>query len=44
MGTVLVGGIIVLLVTLAVRSMIRDKKMGKSCQCGSDCSGCKGCH
>lgn len=32
------------IVAVAVRSMIRDKKAGKSCGCGGDCSRCKGCH
>ena len=28
---------------LAVRSVIRAKKSGKSCSCGCDCSRCGGC-
>ncbi|MCM1157218.1 MAG: FeoB-associated Cys-rich membrane protein [Bacteroidales bacterium] len=44
MGTVLVSAILVGIVALAVRSMIRDKKSGKSLQCGGDCSACRGCH
>lgn len=44
MGTAFVGGIVILLVVLAVRSMIKDKKSGKSLQCGGDCSQCRGCH
>lgn len=44
MGTVIVGAIVAGLVALAIRSMIRDKKNGKSLQCGGDCSQCKGCH
>lgn len=32
------------IVLLAVRSMIRDRKAGKSCGCGGDCGRCKGCH
>ncbi|MDE6435627.1 MAG: FeoB-associated Cys-rich membrane protein [Lachnospiraceae bacterium] len=44
MGTVIVGTIVVAIVALAVASMIRDKKNGKSIQCGGDCSSCKGCH
>lgn len=44
MGTVFVGAIVAGLVALAIRSMIRDKKNGKSLQCGGDCSQCKGCH
>lgn len=30
-------------VILAIRSMIRAKKAGKSCSCGGDCSRCSGC-
>lgn len=48
-GAMLMGNVIVLLivvgaVVLAVRSMIRDKKKGKSLQCGGDCKHCSGCH
>jgi hypothetical protein len=32
-------------VALIVRSMVRDKKAGKSIQCGGDCKNCGGhCH
>lgn len=45
MGTFIVGIIIAGIVALAVRSMIRDKKSGKSLQCGCDCKNCSGhCH
>lgn len=45
MGTIIVGGIVVLVVCLVIRSMIRDKKQGKSIQCGGDCKHCGGhCH
>ncbi|HIY00883.1 MAG TPA: FeoB-associated Cys-rich membrane protein [Candidatus Blautia faecipullorum] len=45
MGTVIVLAVLVLIVGLIVRSMIRDKKNGKSLQCGGNCSGCGGhCH
>lgn len=45
MGTVIVLAIIAAAVGLAVRSMIKDKKSGKSLQCGGDCSHCGGhCH
>ena len=37
MGTVVVGIIVAGVVALAVRSMVRDKKNGKSIQCGGDC-------
>ncbi len=42
MGTVIVLAIVA--AALAIRSMIKDKKAGKSIQCGGDCSRCGGCH
>lgn len=44
MGTFVVGMIVLVVVILAIRSMIKDKKAGKSLQCGGDCSKCRGCH
>lgn len=45
MATLLVGAVLLGLVALIVRSMIRDKKNGKSLQCGGDCRKCGGhCH
>ena len=44
MGTVLVLLGLAAIVALIIRSMIKDKKAGKSLQCGGDCSKCKGCH
>lgn len=45
MGTVITLAIVAAAVALAIRSMIRDKKSGKSLQCGGDCSHCGGhCH
>lgn len=44
MGTAIVGGIVIAIVVLAVISIIKDKKNGKSIQCGGDCSKCRGCH
>lgn len=44
MGTIVVLAIVVLAVGLAVRSMVKDKKQGKSIQCGGDCKHCGGCH
>ena len=45
MGTFIIGIIVLALVALAVRSMIKDKKSGKSIQCGGDCKHCGGnCH
>ncbi len=43
MGTVIVLAIVAA-AALAIRSMIKDKKAGKSIQCGGDCSRCGGCH
>lgn len=42
MGTFIVSVILVGIVCLIVRSMIRDKKNGKSLQCGGDCKHCGG--
>ncbi len=45
MGTFIVGGILLVVVALILASMIRDKKNGKSIQCGGDCRHCGGrCH
>lgn len=45
MATALVVIVLIILVALAVRSMVRNKKNGKSLQCGGDCSKCGGhCH
>lgn len=44
MGTAIVLVIVAAAVAFAVRSMIKDKKSGKSLQCGGDCSRCGGCH
>ena len=45
MGTWIVGGILVVIIALVIRVMIRDKKNGKACGCGTDCKGCSGsCH
>jgi hypothetical protein len=45
MGTIVVGLIVLAVVALAVRSMVKDKKAGKSIQCGGDCSHCgRNCH
>ena len=42
MGTFIVGAILIIIVGLIVAGMIRDKKKGKSLQCGHDCSKCGG--
>ena len=39
-GTVLVVAVLVLIVFLIVRSMLRDKKAGRS-SCGSNCAHCQ---
>ena len=45
MGTAVVGLLLIIVVSLVIRSMIRDKKNGKSLQCGCDCKHCSGhCH
>lgn len=45
MGTFIVGLLVAGVVALVLRSMIRDKKNGKSIQCGGDCKHCGGhCH
>lgn len=44
MGTVIVLAVVAGAVALAVRSMIKDKKAGKSTHCGGDCGHCGGCH
>ena len=44
MGTIIVGLVLVVIVGLAVRSMVKDKKAGKSIQCGGDCKHCGGGH
>jgi hypothetical protein len=40
MGTLVVGAILVVIVGAIVSGMIRDKKSGKSLQCGCDCKHC----
>ena len=42
MGTIVVSAVLVLVVAAIVRSLIKDKKSGKSA-CGGDCSHCRGC-
>ncbi|MEY8352735.1 FeoB-associated Cys-rich membrane protein [Lachnospiraceae bacterium 54-53] len=42
MGTFAVLAVVIGLVALAVRSMIHDKKNGKSIQCGGECDHCGG--
>ena len=42
MGTAVVLVILAGIVGLIVRGMVKDKKNGKSRQCGGDCSHCGG--
>ena len=44
MGTIVVLSLVAAAAILAVRSMVKDRKAGKSLQCGGDCSRCRGCH
>ena len=44
MGTIIVGLVLVVIVGLAVRSMVKEKKAGNSIQCGGDCKHCGGGH
>jgi hypothetical protein len=44
MGTIIVGGVLLIIVALIIRYMIRQKKAGKSAQCGCGCENCHGCH
>ena len=44
MGTAVVLVVVAGIVGLAVRSMEKDKKAGKSIQCGGDRKHCGGCH
>ena len=41
MGTAVVGIALAGIVALIIRKMIRDKKNGKSIQCGGDCKHCE---
>ena len=42
LGTILISIVLIALVTVIIRIMIRDKKMGKS-TCGGSCASCKMC-
>lgn len=41
-GTIVVLLILCGVVALVIRSMIKDKKSGKSLQCGMNCKNCSG--
>ncbi|WP_455714359.1 FeoB-associated Cys-rich membrane protein [Anaerosporobacter sp.] len=42
MGTILVGSILVVIVTLIIKHMVTEKKKGNSVVCGGDCKHCGG--
>ncbi len=45
MGTVFVAAVLGVIVFFIIRKMVKDKKAGKSIQCGCDCAHCSGhCH
>ena len=45
LSTTVLGGIVLAIVVLILRSMWKKKKAGGSCGCGCDCSGCvHSCH
>ena len=45
MGTAVVFVLLVGVVGMIIRSMIKDKKAGKSLRCGQNCNHCSGhCH
>lgn len=45
MATFIVGAVVLAVVGLIIRSMVKDKKNGKSLHCGCDCKHCNGhCH
>lgn len=42
MGTVIILLLVIAIVSLIIRSMIQDKKNGKSLHCGCNCKDCGG--
>ncbi len=40
LGTIVVIAILAVIVFFAVRSIVKDKKNGKSSSCGGNCAGC----
>ena len=42
LGTIIISLLLVFIVALAARSIIKDKKSGKS-SCGGNCGSCGGC-
>lgn len=43
MGTAVVFVLLAAVVGMVIRSMVKDKRAGKSLQCGQNCSQCHGC-
>lgn len=43
MGTAVVLVVLIGTVALVIRSMIKEKRAGKSLQCGGNCGACTGC-
>ena len=43
-GTAVVLIILILLVVLVCRTLVKNRKKGKSSSCGGNCSSCRGCH
>lgn len=41
-GTILISLVLLAVVALIIRSMMRDKKQGRS-SCGGNCAGCAAC-
>lgn len=45
MSTLIVLAVVILLVCMAIRTMIRDHRNGRSISCGGSCAQCHGgCH
>lgn len=42
MGTVIVLAVLAAVTGLIIRKMVKDKRSGKSIQCGCDCNSCRG--
>lgn len=42
MGTLIAGIVVLGIVVIAVKSLAKDKKSGKSIQCGGECKHCGG--
>lgn len=45
MGTWIAGMAVLIIAGFSIRSIVKDKKAGKSIQCGGSCKNCNGhCH